>query len=217
VAANFQPSWRPIDRPVGRVETPAWVGGVHVDMQEGLGTFPSVRLKVRGPLPEWGPWQRDAKSEAPKVRWFRQSVDGVLMEDYWHAGALRQLEDGSWQTTKQEGFGGRVFTLKPVVGWDVVHLVGPWHGGKQPGFMAVHTVDMHKPHPFDDGKPWHRRLACFGHNVSDEAYIATLARYVPHMPLAYVKHFSDWPEFVEPYPEAWGMPKYFYERTNRDL
>lgn len=209
---EFKPSWRPIDRPVGPQPLPEWCGGANVEMRADLGSFPRVVLKETGPLPEFHAWQRDALHHAPKVRWFRTSVDGSLMEQFWHAGKMRQLEDGSWQTEKQEGFGGRVFTIEPVVGWDRVHLVGPWHGGKIDGWMDAHTVNMREPKAYDAGLPWHKRMACFGLCVSEAAYIAILSRFVPHMELARVKHFHDWPEFIEPYPVDWGMPKWFYQR-----
>jgi hypothetical protein len=171
---------------------------------------PAVILKQIGAV-AFGSWQRRGVKE-----WLRTSLDGSLIERLWHGGTLTQLADGSWETTKQEGFGSRTFTLDHVEGLGKVHLRGPWFGGDLDGYQEQSMVDMTGSAPsYYAGKAWHARTACFGWYIRQTDLIAILSRYVPHMPIAREKRFSDWCSTVHPYLEEWGMPKDFFIRLPR--
>jgi hypothetical protein len=214
MAAAFKPSWREIERPAGTVETPAWCGDVHVDWMMDFANSPHIILKQVAPLPEFGEWAREPKGNS--VRWYRQTADGSLVGQHWHNGQLTQMPDGSWETTKQDGYAGSTFTIKPVVGLGTVHLRGPWFGGTQPGYSEMTSVDMTDPQkssPYYANRPWYKRGATFGLYISDELLIRVLSRFAPHLPLAWVSMFSGDHPRVQPYLAEWGAPKQFREKA----
>jgi hypothetical protein len=207
---SFTATWEPIERAEGPQQIPAWCGGAHVELQMEYANSPHVLMKQVANV-AYGPWQRDGKE------WTRTSLDGSLRDRYWHAGALTQLPDGSWETTRQEGFGGRTFKLGNVEGLGVVHLRGPWFGGDMEGYQEAHMVDMTRDNwdPYYADKPWYRRGACFGWYVRQTDLVNILSQYAPEMPLARVKLFRDWCSKVEPYLEEWGMPKDWFMKQQR--
>ena len=210
------PQWTEVERPTGPFETPAWCGDVHVDWMLGWCTWPHLKFKQVAPFPEMGPWKREVL-DGGKVRWICASADGTLVEQYWHSGALTPRGDGELETTKQDGFGGRTFTLDRVEGiTGKVHLRGPWWGGTPDGYTEMTSVDMTQksdasPHyAYLRGTPWHKRGGTFGFYIREDLLIKLLSRFLPHLPLARVLPYptAERPH-VEPYDPSWGCPKRF--------
>jgi hypothetical protein len=203
MSQNFRPTWRDIERPTGKFETPDWGGGAHIDWMLDFGNSPEVRLKQVGPIPLFGDWH-----QGPDGRWWRETADKSLMEQLWHKGALSRADDGVWQTTHQDGFGGRTFTLESVIGLGPVRLRGPWFGGTRPGYSEMKSVDMTEDQPaYYQGRPWYKRMATFGYYISDDLLIRLLSRYCPDLPIAMVQKCGGEHERVEPYRHDWGCPK----------
>lgn len=200
------PGWSEVERPTGRIDLPAWLGDVHVDWMEGYANSPKVYFKQVGPI-ELGQWRR----EHGKV-WIRYTADGLVAEKLVHDGALSKV-DGAWRTTRQDGFGGRVFVLDDVEGLGRVELHGPWFGGQLPGFSEMIKVDMSTGSrnlaPYYSDRPWHGRGGTFGLYVADELKIKALARHLPHLRIARLQPYPGSQPEIQPFPEEWSCPKQF--------
>lgn len=96
-----------IDPPVGPQPIPAWAKGLDVEWMGHYLNPPEVRLKAAfDPMPEDLLWNRTGG------RYWRRTAEGVH-EEKSHNGALSwNDEKRAWQTTHQEGFGGRCYTIK---------------------------------------------------------------------------------------------------------
>lgn len=191
--------WYEIERPAGPQLLPDWVKGLHIDWRMQYNSSPCVQFRVHGRL---GVLDNEPWRAGPKGRYWREK-DGV-MEQLWHTGAVTQREDGEWQTTQQEGFGGRTTIVKMDDG-RTIHLRGPWFGGHQAGYNEMTTVnDMQEGWR---GRPhWWQKMGTFGLYVSDEILILAICRYQPHVLIA-MERFHDWGMMVQPYLAEWGMPK----------
>ncbi len=203
-----QKYWGEIKSPTWPFAVPDWCGGVHVDMMLGWANSPRIKHKQVTPMPPMGQWKRNAS------RWYRTSADGHLLEQFWHSGAPTFGNNGERITPRQEGFGGRKFRLDDVEGLGPVTLWGPWFGGCPDGYNELTVVDWSKkPQPaWYRGRSWTAQGGTFGLYISDAMLINTIARFQPHLALAYVCTHGDRPR-VEPYLHEWGCPKDF--RANK--
>lgn len=228
--------WEPLELTDDQLQpVPDWLGDCYVDWHEGCSNTPTVRMKQVADFPEFGNWRREDGG-----RWIQRSSDGLLMHQHIHKGALSMRPDGSIETTKQDGYAGRTFTLerveglcdlemvqpKPLNGLVTVHLQGPWFGGCPDGWIEMISVDM-RPDPTDkysewsrkwydlQGVPWYRRSGTFGFYLSETVVVRALRKFQPHLLLARAWHsWSDAPH-VEPYTVEWGAPKAFKQMRVR--
>lgn len=217
-----RPDWTEIERPIGPQELPSWVLGLHIDWAMQFANAPRVKFKVAfDPMPKDVLWQ-----QGPNGRWFREH-DGIIGQ-LWNGGALTQMPNGEWETTRTEGHGGRTSTLKMVDG-RVVHLRGSWFGGCPEGYNELTMVDMSDPHnqtmqgrvtyEWVPGKKihkilkaeaWFKKGGTYGLYVPDDVLIKAIAKYWPHVRIAQTKGFND-VDFkgcrIEPFLDEWNAPK----------
>jgi hypothetical protein len=216
--------WVEIPMETDTHDLPPWLLGLHIDWAMQYWNAPYVKFKVAcNPMPEEVLWE-----QGPGGRWFREY--GYVMEQLWNGGALTQMENGEWETTKTDGHGGRTTTIKLKDG-RTVHLRGSWFGGVQDNWSEMTIVDMSDKYVKMDqrqgkdkweiwpgsgnfkhvnrkAKAWYKSGGTYGLYVSDELRIKAISRFQPHVRLALVRVF-DKPGgiFVEPFLDEWGMPK----------
>lgn len=204
------PTWSLIERPVGRFETPAWCGGAHIDWMQKFANSPSFKFKQVDDMPAFGVWKREGR------RWWRETADGSIVDQYWHGGDLKLNEtDGAWHSTKDRGYGGRAFILDAVEGIGKVVLHGPWFGNTPAGYSELITVDMRKPYNHRFGRKWHDKGGTFGYYISDETLIKLTARYQPHVELCLTEIYANSGQRVQPINPAWGVPKHIWLEQKR--
>lgn len=191
--------WREVELPVGPQELPVWLKGLHVDFNMQYDCAPYLRFKVMNFETGFDgeKWQSGAKG-----RYFREK--NGLMEQYWHTGSLNQRADGSWETTQQDGFAGRTFTIEMQDG-RMIHLRGPWHGGISDQWNEMVIVETTSKY-FRADRAWHKNTGCFGPYVSNEILMKAIARFYPHLRVAAVK-FYEYGYLLQPYTQEWGVPK----------
>ena len=218
MATNRENTWEFIKLPEGPQEIPAWALNMGINWMDGYNNKP--HLVVHVPTYDVHSWDNQV--------WYR-TVDGLYYtkhEDgracfHTHRGSVSRIRDGALQTTQQEGYGGRHFTIKMADDSDLpgetLILRGPWHGATLPGYNDVTTVD-HKlvkdVFYADRGIPWYKRGGCFGLTLSEEAIIKIFTHFQPKLRLARV-NYGYWihSSFIEPLKPEWNAPKdWMWER-----
>lgn len=111
-------------------------------------------------------------------------------------------------TEQQGGYGGSHFHIQLKSGGTLV-LRGPWHGGSPEGWSDTVVVDMSsKYNSQPQTRPWHLSGGSFGFYMSDELILKAVAKFQPHLGVAWV-----YPGYGQPryqfYDLNWGAPKAF--------
>ena len=199
-SATAKCSWRLLER-TSIVECPDWIGGAHVDWMDKYSNPPDLRVKQLKDPPPFEPWKNLNNGE-----WTRTTADKTLLKRHIHRGSVIQVGPNEWETTKQEGYGGRTFTITPVEGYDTVHLRGPWHGGPPADYEDIYTVDMRRV--VRPEREWYDNIACYGLFAHNDLLIAIYTKYLPELPLAWVRRHGG-REHIEPMKPEWSAPKGF--------
>jgi hypothetical protein len=219
MASNRPNSWEPVTLPEGLQPVPAWAKDMAVNWMDGYGNAPTLAIKV--PTYDVHSWDGQVWYRTERGLYYTQHEDGRACF-HTHAGRVSRNDDGVLQTTQQEGYAGRHFTIQMADDSDLpgekLILRGPWHAGGLPGYMGVTTVEQklatdrfwlrHK-------RPWHQRGGCFGLTLNEDAILRIFARYQPHLRMARVS-YSWWPHgsFLEPLKPEWNAPKdWMWERN----
>lgn len=212
--------WEEIPMPVGRQNLPKWMSGLHIDWMMQYANSPHIVFRAKyEPMPEDVLWE-----QGPKGRYFREH-EGIV-EQLWHQGPLTCMENGEWQTPKENGFGGRTFTVNLKDG-RIVHLRGPWFGGCPEGYSELVVVNTSTKyyemdqrqgkvkweimpgsgrfiHRILKPKAWFKQGGTFGLYISNELLIKAIATYQPHVRIAKWKRSYH---VITPFLDEWNMPK----------
>jgi hypothetical protein len=201
-------SWRRVEMPTGKLDIPAWALDLHINWMEGYGNFPHIEM-----LLAYDPLDRNGESPAryrrPKPGVYIQSAEGMT-NCHYHSGAVSENSEGKLQTTRDDGYSGRTFTIRmaddePFWGGREIDLRGPWHGPPPEGTVEVycHIRDEEKDersrkwrgrpsmkHLGPDRCKWWNLQLTFGWNVEVETFLRIAATKLPHIGWAWVQ--PDW-------------------------
>lgn len=216
---NRPNSWEFVDLPEGPQPLPVWARDLAVNWMDGYGNAPTFTVKV--PSYDVHTWDGQVWYRTANGLYFTKHEDGRACF-HSHGGSVSRNDDGVLQTTQQQGYAGRHFTIKMAddseFPSETLILRGPWHGPTLPGFMGVTTVDAKlatdrfwQRH----GRPWHERGGCFGLTIAEDTLVRLFARFQPHLRLARVTyHWWKHGYFLEPLKPEWNAPKdWMWERN----
>lgn len=196
---------------------PSWFCDVHVDWMFGYGNTPSIRILAKQHLSDW-----DGKEfEKREDLYIAEHPDGRCVAHY-HNGALTPAVGAAtkgarplYQTTKQQGYGGRSFFC-PMKDGTMVELRGPWHGPQPSGYTEVIWVteeEISQRMGHYPNRDWWEIGGTFGACFKSDQLIAIIHKLYPDIKFAKVHH--PWGTRIEPYLASWGMPKTFVYKVEQ--
>lgn len=127
-------------QPTGTVELPEWFIDSSVDWMDGYLNPPSVKMLSSCILRFW-----DDQQWVKEGSFYRAYHHDGRMEQLYHNGQLRQQDDGTWHSTRQDGLGGISCKLDMADGRTII-LHGPWHASPPKGYEKISYLEKDSPY-----------------------------------------------------------------------